>query len=149
MGLRRIPDLPCLCGSLRRAARASTQAYERELRPLGLRGTQLTILQVLARAGEVGQGQLGEMLAMDSTSLTRTLRIMVREGWVAERRGRDRRERWLRLAEGGEGLLTRAMPVWEGVQARVKSELGAAEWDALMKLTNRVTHLKKEEGAGE
>jgi len=149
MSMRHIPDLPCLCGSLRRAARALTQAYERELRPLGLRGTQLTILQVLARAGEVGQGQLGEMLSMDSTSLTRTLRIMIREGWVAERRGRDRRERWLRLAEGGEGLLTRAMPVWEGVQAWVKSELGAAEWDALMKLTNRVTHLTKEEGAGE
>jgi DNA-binding MarR family transcriptional regulator len=70
-----------------------TQLYEQALRPLGLRATQLTVRQVLSRSGEVPQGQLGEMLAMDSTSLTRTLGIMRRQGWVAERRGDDRRER--------------------------------------------------------
>lgn len=144
-----LPELPCLCGSLRRAARALTQRYERELRPLGLRGTQLTILQVLARAGEVLQGQLGTMLAMDSTSLTRTLRIMVREGWVAERRGSDRRERWLRLSEPGKKLLAEAMPVWERVQKKVRAELGGEEWDKLMQRANRVTRLAREEGEKE
>ena len=71
---------------MRRATRALTQFYERELAPVGLSATQMTILQALARAGEVTQGRLGEMLAMDSTSLTRTLSIMRREEWVAERR---------------------------------------------------------------
>jgi len=146
MSMRHIPDLPCLCGSLRRAARALTQRYEKELRPLGLRGTQLTILQVLARAGEVSQGQLGEMLAMDSTSLTRTLRIMMREGWVAERRGSDRREKWLRLAAEGERVLAQAIPAWEQVQEKVRTELGAEEWNKLMQAANRVTHLATEEG---
>src|SRR5438067_4878742 len=97
-----LPILPCMCGNFRRTSRAMTQLYEDALRPLGLRATQFTILQVLSRAGEVSQGQLGEMLAMDSTSLTRTLGIMRREGWVAERRGEDRRQRWLRLAKAGE-----------------------------------------------
>src|SRR5271154_1918786 len=100
-----IPELPCLCGSFRRTARALTQMYEEALRPSGLRATQLTILQVLARAGEVSQGQLGEMLAMDSTSLTRTLAIMRRRGWVAERRGNDHRERLLRISRGGAAKL--------------------------------------------
>src|SRR5437667_11084591 len=67
-----LPTLPCMCGSFRRTSRALTQMYEGALRPLKLRATQLTILQVLSHAGEVLQGQLGEMLAMDSTSLTRT-----------------------------------------------------------------------------
>jgi len=120
--------------------------YEREFRPLGLRGTQFTILQVLARAGEVSQGQLGTMLAMDSTSLTRTLAIMIREGWVVERRGTDRRERWLRLAGEGEKLLERAMPVWEKLQERVREQLGAAEREKLMEIANRLTQLAKEEG---
>ena len=120
--------------------------YEREFRPLGLRGTQFTILQVLARAGEVSQGQLGTMLAMDSTSLTRTLAIMIREGWVVERRGTDRRERWLRLAGEGERLLERAMPVWEKLQERVREQLGAAEREKLMEIANRLTQLAKEEG---
>src|SRR5204862_852180 len=94
-----VPSLPCLCGSLRRASRSLTQLYEEGLRPLGLRASQLTILQVLARAGELSQSQLGEMLAMDITTLTRTLSIMRRHGWVIERRGEDRRWRFWRLAK--------------------------------------------------
>jgi DNA-binding MarR family transcriptional regulator len=146
MDKTRIPDLGCICGTLRRTARALTQMYEKEFRALGLRATQFTILQVLARAGEVLQGQLGEILAMDSTSLTRTLKIMVREGWVAERRGKDRRERWLRLAENGQKLLERATPVWEKLQEEVRTKLGAEEWEKLMQMANRVTNLAKEEG---
>ena len=91
-----------MCSSFRRTSRALTQLYEEALQPLGLRVTQFTILQALALAGEVTQGQLGEMLAMDSTTLTRTLTIMRRHGWIAERRGKDRRQRWLRLAKAGE-----------------------------------------------
>src|ERR1700704_5389899 len=83
-----IPALPCICGSFRRTSRALTQLYDQALRPLSLSPTQLTILQVLSRAGEVSQGHLGEMLAMDSTSLTRTLAIMVGPRWITERRGK-------------------------------------------------------------
>jgi hypothetical protein len=36
---------------VRRASRALTLLYDRALRPLGLRATQFTILQVLSRAG--------------------------------------------------------------------------------------------------
>src|SRR5260370_24378475 len=70
------PVLPCLCASLRRTTRTLTHLYEEALRPLGLRSSQFTILQVLSRAGEMTQGELGRMLAMDSTTLTRTLEIM-------------------------------------------------------------------------
>ena len=83
-----IAALPCMCGSFRRTSRALTQLYDQALRPLSRSPTQLTILQVLSRAGEVSQGHLGEMLAMDSTSLTRTLAIMVGPRWITERRGK-------------------------------------------------------------
>jgi DNA-binding MarR family transcriptional regulator len=73
-------------------------------RPLGLRGTQFTVLQSLSLAGEVTQGMLGQMLAMDSTTLTRTLEIMVRRGWIEKRRGEDRREWRIRLSKPGEVL---------------------------------------------
>ncbi len=130
-----------MCGSLRRTARALTQLYEQALRPLGLRSTQFTVLQVLSRAGEVSQGQLGEMLAMDSTTLTRTLEIMSRQGWITERRGEDRRERWLRLAKGGETQLNRALPVWEKVQSRLRRQLGDQAWTNLLQLTYQTTDI--------
>jgi DNA-binding MarR family transcriptional regulator len=141
-----IPELPCMCGSFRRTARALTQFYEEALRPLGLRSTQFTILQALSRAGEVSQGGLGEMLAMDSTSLTRTLAIMRREGWIAERRGADRRERRLKLSAAGVAKLRRAIPVWEKVQTRLRGKLGKRSWRSLLQLTHHVTEIVKAQG---
>src|ERR1700756_3363536 len=96
------PMLPCMCASLRTAARAVTQLYEEEMRPTGLRSSQFTILQALSLAGDVTQGKLGELLAMDSTSLTRTLAIMSRNGWIEKRRGQDRREWRLHLSRSGD-----------------------------------------------
>jgi DNA-binding MarR family transcriptional regulator len=138
--------LPCMCGSLRRTSRALTQLYEQALRPLGLRATQFTVLQVLARTGEVSQGQLGRILAMNSTTLTRTLKIMIREGWISERRGKDRRERWLRLDRAGELQLKRALPRWEEVQSRLRRQLGSQAWDELLHLATRATILAFQQG---
>lgn len=135
------PILPCMCGSFRRAARALTQLYEHEIRLPGLSSSQLTILQVFSRTGEITQGRLGEILAMDSTTLTRTLRIMLREGWLAESRGTDRRERHLRLSTRGETQLRRANPVWEKVQARLRRKIGAQQWANLLQFTAQITDM--------
>ena len=135
-----------MCASFRRASRALTQLYDDALRPLGLRATQFTILQVLSLAGEVSQGELAQILAMDSTTLTRTLRIMGRQGWIAERRGEDRRERLLRLAKAGRSQFNRALPSWEEAQAQLGRQLGDQRWHALMKLTNEVTTLVTAQG---
>ena len=130
-----------MCSSFRRTARALTQLYENALRPLGLRATQFTILQALSLAGEVTQSRLGDMLVIDSTTLTRTLEIMGRQGWIAERRGEDRRERRLRLARAGETQFNRALPVWEKVQSRLRRQLGEQAWKNLLEVTYQLTDL--------
>jgi DNA-binding MarR family transcriptional regulator len=135
-----------MCSSFRRTSRALTQLYEKALQPIGLRATQFTILQALALAGEVTQGQLGEILAMDSTTLTRTLTIMAREGWIAERRGEDRRQRWLRLAKAGEAQLKRALPRWEKVQSRLRRQVGEQVWHDLFQLNRQLTDIAVTQG---
>jgi DNA-binding MarR family transcriptional regulator len=135
------PTIPllCVCGSFRRAARALTQHYEAALRPLGLRATQFTLLQALSLAGEVSQGTLGEILAIDSTTLTRTLAIMERQGWIGSRPGEDRRERLLSLSKAGRAEYKRALPHWEKVQQELRARLGNTRWNELLNLTNQVT----------
>src|ERR1700683_2619174 len=96
-----MPALSCMCATLRRASRVLTQHYDEEMRPLGLRATQFTILQALSLVGEISQGRLGEILAMDSTTLTRTLEIMLAHGWIVKQQGKDRRQRRLRLFQRG------------------------------------------------
>jgi DNA-binding MarR family transcriptional regulator len=143
---RHLPDLPCMCASFRRASRTLTQLYDKALRPLGLRATQFTILQALSRTGEISQGELGRILAIDSTTLTRTLRIMVREGWIADRSGQDRRERLLRLAKDGRHQFNRALPLWEKAQLQLRHQLGNKRWHDLVKLINETTNLTTNQG---
>jgi DNA-binding MarR family transcriptional regulator len=134
------PSLPCMCASLRRASRGVTQLYEDALRPAGLRVTQFTILQTLSLAGEVTQGKLGQILAMDSTTLTRTLTTMSRHGWIAKRRGEDRREWRMRLSKSGEVQFNHALPHWEKAQTQMHRQLGDELSNDLMKLTQKITN---------
>jgi len=131
--------LSCMCASFRRASRALTQHYEAALRPLGLRATQFTLMQALSFAGEISQGKLGEILAIDSTTLTRTLAIMERRGSIASRSGEDRRERLLSLSKAGRAEYKRTLPYWEKVQQELRSRLGNKRWNELLNLTNQVT----------
>ena len=135
-----LPTLPCMCASIRRASRALTQTYDESLRSVGLRTTQFTVLQVLSRAGGVTQGELGAMLAMDSTTLTRTLDIMARHGWIRKQRGKDRRERRLRLGKTGHEQFKRALPAWERAQSQVRRRIGDAGWRDLLNSTNKLVN---------
>jgi DNA-binding MarR family transcriptional regulator len=129
-----------MCANLRRTCRALTQLYEDALRPAGLRGTQFTILQAFSIAGEVTQRQLGWILAMDSTTLTRTLTIMSRNGWIAKQRGEDRREWRLRLSKAGGAKFKEALPYWEKAQKDLRRELGDDLSESLTKLTQKITN---------
>jgi DNA-binding MarR family transcriptional regulator len=141
-----IPTLPCMCATLRRTARALTQLYEEALRPFGLRATQFTILQALSLTGEVTQGELGRILAIDSTTLTRTLEIMSRQRWITKRRGKDKREWRLRMTKAGKAEFERAVPAWQQVQDKVKREMGADRSDQLTKLANHLTNAINNKG---
>jgi DNA-binding MarR family transcriptional regulator len=127
-----LPPLPCACATLRRAARAVTQLYDRELRPTGLKTAQFTLLQALSSTGSVTQGRLGRLLSLDSTTLSRTLRPLEGRRLIRCDRGEDRRERRLELTAAGRRELARAGPAWARAQERLRSRLGDRQWGALL-----------------
>lgn len=134
-----LPILPCACASLRRATRAVSGLYEEALRPSGLKSSQFTILQALSLTGEINQGRLGEILIMDSTTLTRTLQIMSRQGWLTKRRGKDRREVRLKLTKSGTAQFQSALPLWQHAQAQMQKRLGERRWKDLTLWSNHLT----------
>jgi DNA-binding MarR family transcriptional regulator len=140
----RLPTLPCACANLRRAARAVTQLYDRELRATGLGVTQFTLLQALSRVGEVSQGRLGNALAIDSTTLTRTLGNLRRAGWIAIRPGTDMRVRLISVTASGRRQLERSYPAWERAQERLRGLLGDQRWETLGEVTHKVVRSARE-----
>lgn len=130
--------LPCACANLRRAARAVTRLYNEELRSEQIEITQFTILMALERAGEISQGKLGKLLALDSTTLTRMLDLLRKRGWVQEQEGEDRRFRIIRLTAAGRAKLQRTLPHWKRAQDRMKSALGEQTMSELGGLLSKV-----------
>ena len=126
--------LPCGCASLRRAARVITRLYDQALRPTGLGAAQFTLLQALHTAPGLSQKQLASLLEIDSTTLTRTLALLRRSGWMRSTVGDDRREVRLELTAAGKRVYMRALPLWEHVQAKFIRALGAEKWQRLMDL---------------
>ncbi len=125
-----LPQLPCVCASMRRATRAVTRLYDRELRAAGLRSTQFTLLQALHLAGTLMQRDLDSLLSLDSTTLSRSLQPLVEAGWVKSERGEDRRERHLRLTASGERKYQDALPGWRRAQNQLTKTIGR-DWERL------------------
>jgi len=140
-----LPPLPCACASIRRASRAVTQYYGRALRNSGLEITQFTLLQVLSRTGERTQRDLAELLAMDSTTLTRSLAPMLKHEWIVVRPGRDRRQKLFRLTPKGSKAMEPVLRTWEHVQADLRQVLGDDEWRTLMESLDRVAQATREQ----
>jgi DNA-binding MarR family transcriptional regulator len=140
--------LPCMCANVRRASRVLTQIYDEAMRPLGLRMTQFSILQALSLTGEKLQGDIAELLALDSTTLTRSVQLLRKRGWVKVRQGIDRRERWLSLSRSGERELARIQPAWQSAQKNLRSKLGEERWNKLALLSTEIANLPVEPAKG-
>ena len=132
-------DLPCACQNLRRATRIVTRIYDQELRKAGLEGTQFGLLTALARTGQANQGRLSAGFAMDSTTLTRTLAVLRRRGWIQVKPGKDRRERLFSLTQAGKTKLVIAQPCWEAAEQRLRKRLGVAAWMRMKETVSRMT----------
>jgi DNA-binding MarR family transcriptional regulator len=128
---------PCVCNTLRMASRAVTQLYDDVLRPSGLRVTQFSILATIARMGEANLSQLEDTLAIDQTTLTRSLNLLERYGVTDRVPHPDARIKAMRLTSKGRRALEVARPLWAQAQAKVLRELGPNAWaDAQRRLAH-------------
>src|SRR5712664_4484223 len=92
---------PCVCNTLRMVSRAVTQLYDDILRPSGLRVTQFSILATIARSGEANLRQLEAGLAIDQTTLTRSLNLLERDRMIERVPHPDGRLKAWRLTRKG------------------------------------------------
>ena len=123
--------LSCHCGSFRQAERVVTQLYEKFLKPSGVTITQLSILKIVTARPGVTTGQLANALVMDSTTLTRTLRIIQNNNWIFAGENEDRRKRHWTTTESGQQKLQEAIPLWMSAQNELTRLSRDVDLDAL------------------
>ncbi|TAG81718.1 MAG: MarR family transcriptional regulator [Betaproteobacteria bacterium] len=116
--------LPCYCATLRQATRVLTSIYDEQLREVGLRVTQFTLLQALHFAPGSRITDLVDVLAMEQSTLTRTLAILQGNDWVQVTDRPSGREKCWELTVHGQRVFEQAIVPWERAQRFVEQRVG-------------------------
>ena|SRR5277367_363683 len=133
------PRNACTCGSLRKASRRISQFYDTALAPIGIKSTQFSILNEVARGsleGPVTMCELAAAMVMDRSTLGHNLKPLERDDLVKLRLSADdKRKRHVQLTKKGRSILQRARRLWHQAEGRFEKIFGkepAAELRAVL-----------------
>ena len=125
-----------LCFPLYASAKEVTRRYKPFLDPLGLTYTQYITMMVLWDKKEVRVKDLGEVLYLDSGTLTPLLKRLEQKGLITRSRYQDdERALCVQITDLGETLQEKAKSVPEEMRACLP--LSAEEMQVLKKLLDR------------
>ncbi len=136
---------------VRQVSRVLTRIYDDCLRPLGIQGSQFSVLVTAAMFGDEGatMSALADKLVMDRTTLTRNIVPLEKQGYLrVARSAEDARARVILLTRAGERLIESAYPLWEEAQKRISRTLGAARFDGLRNQLSDVVAFADRLGGG-
>ena len=117
-------NMTCICTSLRQAALATSEFYDRALEPAGLKVTMYRLLKRAAEAGRPNISELSRIVGLDRSTLGRNLRVLERQNLIRFESARDERARVVVLTPEGEAALARARPLWADAQRAMHTLLG-------------------------
>jgi DNA-binding MarR family transcriptional regulator len=124
---------------MRMATRSISAIYDRQLRPLGLRTSQLAVLWGVYGTEPVTASELATTMAIDKTTLARALRVLEENELISMVPGRDRRERRAALTRKGRAKFDDAMPLWRAAQDEVRATVGEGNFNALVAISVETT----------
>ncbi len=139
----------CASFNFRRTARAVTRLYDAAMQKSGIRSTQFTILVAIAKKQPVSIGALGEILVIDESTMTRSLKLLRKQGLIRVSERSKMRQRFLRMTPKGYQILAKALPYWRRVQSEFQEAAGEGLWtkfrSELERLANLAVNLEKSE----
>jgi DNA-binding MarR family transcriptional regulator len=131
----------CASFNFRRAARAVTRLYDQAFEPFGIRSTQFTILVGIAKSQPTSISALADLLVIDRTTLTRSLRLLKKQGLLSVSERSTKRQRFLSLTRKGERSLEVSLPAWRKIQDRFVQTLGDDYWTNFRNELEKLAHV--------
>jgi MarR family transcriptional regulator, transcriptional regulator for hemolysin len=127
--------------TLHQLSRKLTNKLNEALKPFGLYSAQWSVIFVLKTKGSLTQKELCEYLFVEAPPMTRTIQRLVKQGFVKQVQGRDKREKHIQLTEAA--LVD--FPKWEqAVFENNKALLNGLPVTSQAKLLNLQTTWLKE-----
>ena len=116
----------CSSYKVRRLSRRLSQLFDGHVAATGLKTTQYSLLNHVARLGPMRPGELARSMGLDASTLTRNLRPLVAAGWMEVGPGDDERSRRVSLTVAGVAKRAEAQRAWKRAQLAFNERLGAA-----------------------
>lgn len=135
---RKVADT-CMGIRVRRVSRVVGNHYDEHLKPVGLKGTQFTLLNAINLYPSSTISRLADLMLLDRTTLNRNLKPLEREGLIRSGHGKDLRTRTLDLTPQGVEVLQRALPLWLEAQSAIVDIMGGR----IQRLGDDLTALEK------
>ncbi|MEO0801578.1 MAG: MarR family winged helix-turn-helix transcriptional regulator [Cyanobacteria bacterium J06642_2] len=114
----------CIGARVRILSRAISRIYDDAIRPHGIKFSQMNILTVVTLHGPIQQMEVGRLLSLEKSTLSRNVTLMEAKGWLQNQSG-EGKHRFLVATRKGRELLDNAAPDWAKAQERVTAILGA------------------------
>jgi len=105
--------------SLHQLSRQLTNKLNEALKPLGLYSAQWSVIYVLKNKGSLTQKELCDYLFVEAPPMTRTIQRLVKQGYVSQVQGKDKREKHVQLTD----IALQEYPKWEQIVNTVNKEL--------------------------
>ncbi|MFM1816883.1 MAG: hypothetical protein RLZ98_3578 [Pseudomonadota bacterium] len=121
----------CLATRVRQLSRIITRVYDDAMRPLGITGSQFTLLTQLAQRDGITAVEIGGSLDIEKSTLSRNLKRMLSLGLITMDPPAGRRGRGLHLTPKGQAVIKDAYPIWQAAQERATAAMGMGARDSL------------------
>lgn len=120
--IERLQPNSCLAGKVVLSMRLLTPIYKKHFRKHGITLSQWSILSVLTCNGTIAQSDLGRMLALDRSTISRDLKRLIKGGWIYRDGAVNKLD--IMITEKGMDYIEGIIPDWENAKEESKQILG-------------------------
>ena len=108
-------------------ARAVTRMFDAAMKPIGLTGTQFTLLIAIGSNSTGSISELGQLLNIEKSTLSRNLKPLTSAGLIERDTSKSGRAIAHQLTLKGEETLAKAYPIWQSLLTRIESNIAEDE----------------------
>ena len=129
----------CIASRIGMIDRVINSIYDDALRAFGLTASQMNILHMTHETGVVRASDMCRTLHLDTSTISRNVARMRKNGLLEVVSGGDARSRPFRVTEKGREVLAKADPAWRQAQETAQERLGEEGLRALDALAQRIS----------
>jgi DNA-binding MarR family transcriptional regulator len=114
----------CSAYKTRQLAKMVMTHFEKNIKHIGLKGTQFSLLGFVDRDGPIKPTVLAQNMGLSTSTLSRNMQPLIAQGWLSLGDGVDARSRTLWITPSGRKVFLQAAKHWQQAQTSLGEQVG-------------------------